>query len=107
MPAQVVAADGRILRAAEDENSDLFWAIRGGGGNYGMVTEFDFRLHEVGPVVHLGLLFWSVDDGAEMLGVARDTIPQLPRDINIIIAGLNALPGPFVPESTASSPATR
>ena len=54
--AEVVVADGTILRAAEDENSDLFWAIRGGGGNFGVVTELEFRLHDVDPVVQYGLI---------------------------------------------------
>ena len=54
---QVVTANGQIRRASADENPDLFWAIRGGGGNFGVVTEFEFRLHEVGPVVQVGLLF--------------------------------------------------
>ncbi len=102
--AQVAIADGRILRAADDENPDLFWAIRGGGGNYGVVTEFEFRLHEVGPIVHVGLLFWSLDDGAGVLRLARDTIPELPRDINVIIAGVNAPPAPFVPEQHRLQP---
>ena len=96
--AEVVTADGRILRASADENDDLFWAIRGGGGNYGVVTEFEFRLHDVDPICHFGLLFWSLDDGAEALRIARDTIPGLPRTMNVIIAGLNAPPAPFVPE---------
>ena len=58
---QVVTADGRIVRAAADENLDLFWAVRGGGGNFGVVTEFEFRLHEVGPIVQVGVFFgaWS------------------------------------------------
>src|SRR5712691_6170720 len=55
--AEVVIADGRILRASADENADLFWAIRGGGGNFGVVTSFEYRLHEAGPLVHLGLFF--------------------------------------------------
>ena len=96
--AQVVTADGRILRAAEDENSDLFWAIRGGGGNFGVVTEFEFRLHEVGPIVQLGLLFWGLEQGPEVLRLAREVIPTLPRALNIVIAGLNAPPAPFVPD---------
>lgn len=96
--AEVVTADGAVLRAADDENSDLFWALRGGGGNYGVVTEFEFRLHEIGPIVHVGLLFWSLDDGAAVLGLAGELIPTLPVDMNIIIAGLNAPPAPFVPE---------
>ena len=98
LSAEVVTADGRILRVADDENDDLFWAIRGGGGNYGVVTEFEFRLHDVGPICHLGLLFWSLDDGADMLRMARDLIPGLPPTINVIIAGLNAPPESFVPE---------
>ncbi|MGH8938047.1 MAG: FAD-binding oxidoreductase, partial [Actinomycetes bacterium] len=59
--AEVVTADARILRASEQEHEDLFWAIRGGGGNFGVVTEFEFALHPVGPVIQVGLLFWSLD----------------------------------------------
>ncbi len=95
--AQVVMADGRILRAAQDENPDLFWAIRGGGGNFGVVTEFEFRLHEVGPIVQLGLLFWGLAQGPEVLRLAREVIATLPRELNVVIAGLNAPPAPFVP----------
>ncbi|MGH3789117.1 MAG: FAD-binding oxidoreductase [Pseudonocardiaceae bacterium] len=96
--AQVVTADGRILRAAENENPDLFWAIRGGGGNFGVVTEFEFCLHEVGPIVQLGLLFWGLEQGPEVLRLAREVIATLPRTLNIVIAGLNAPPAPFVPD---------
>jgi FAD binding domain/Berberine and berberine like len=95
--AQVVTADGRIQRAAPDENSDLFWAIRGGGGNFGVVTEFEFRLHQVGPIVQLGLLFWGLEQGPDVLRLAREMIATLPRELNILIAGLNAPPAPFVP----------
>jgi FAD/FMN-containing dehydrogenase len=96
--AQAVTADGQIQRVAADENPDLFWAIRGGGGNFGVVTEFEFRLHEVGPVVQLGLLFWELAQGQDVLRLARETIATLPRELNIIVAGLNAPPAPFVPE---------
>ena len=75
--AEVVTADGRIL-AAHDENPDLFWALRGGGGNFGVVTELEFRLHPVGPTVPFGLLFWGLDDGAEALRLAPDAIATLP-----------------------------
>ena len=95
--AQIVTADGRILRADENEHPDLFWAVRGGGGNFGVVTKFEFRLHEIGPAVHFGFLFWGPENGAEALRLARDVIPTLPREINVLIAGLNAPPGPFVP----------
>ena len=67
--AQVVTANGQIRRASADENPDLFWAIRGGGGNFAVVTEFEFRLHEVGPVVQAGLLFWDLEQGRDVLGV--------------------------------------
>jgi FAD/FMN-containing dehydrogenase len=96
--AQVVTADGQILRAAEDENPELFWALRGGGGNFGVVTEFEFRLHEVGPTVGFGMLFWDLARGPEMFRLAREVIAKLPRELNILIAGLNAPPAPFVPE---------
>jgi FAD/FMN-containing dehydrogenase len=96
--AQVVTADGQIRRAAEDENPDLFWAIRGGGGNFGVVTEFEFRLHEVGPMVHFGLLFWDLAQGAEVLRLAREVIAKLPPEVNIIAGAVNAPPAPFVPE---------
>jgi FAD/FMN-containing dehydrogenase len=96
--ARVVVADGRVLRAAADENPDLFWAIRGGGGNFGIVTEFDFALHPVGPLVHLGLLFYGMDQAAEALRLARDTIPELPADVSFQVVALHAPPAPFVPE---------
>ena len=102
--AEVVTADGRILRAAEDENPDLFWALRGGGGNFGVVTEFEFRLHEVGPMVQLGMLFWELDRGPEVLRLARDVVATLPDDCNLIIAGLTAPPAPFVPEEHHFAP---
>jgi FAD/FMN-containing dehydrogenase len=96
--AELVTAEGRIVRAAHDENSDLFWALRGGGGNFGVVTEFEFKLLPVGPPVQLGLLFWTLDDGPEVLRLARDIFTTLPREINIVIAGVNAPAADFVPE---------
>jgi hypothetical protein len=102
--AQVVTADGQIQRAAADENPDLFWAIRGGGGNFGVVTEFEFRLHKAGPVVQVGLLFWDLEQGPGVLRLAREVIAALPRELNIIVAGLNAPPAPFVPEQHHHQP---
>jgi hypothetical protein len=96
--AQVVVADGRILRAAADENPDLFWAIRGGGGNFGVVTDFEFRLHDVGPMIEFGLFFWGLDQGAEALRLMRDVLADLPRSCNAFITAINAPPAPFVPE---------
>lgn len=104
LSVQVVTADGRILRAAADENPDLYWAVRGGGGNFGVVTQFEFQLHEVGPIVQFGMLFWGLDQGADVLRTARDLIPALPREVTIIIAALNAPPAPFVPEQHQFQP---
>ena len=102
--AEVVTADGRTLPASSDENADLFWAIRGGGGNFGVVTAFEYRLHQVGPLVNLGLFFWGVDTGEEGLRFSRDFIKTLPGDQAAFIAGLSAPPAPFVPEQYRFAP---
>lgn len=98
LSAEVVVADGRVLRASAEENPDLFWAVRGGGGNFGVVTEFEFRLHPVGPMVDFGLFFWPLENGGEVLRWFRDVVPALPTDLNVIVAGINAPPEPFVPQ---------
>ncbi|MFI6432361.1 FAD-binding oxidoreductase [Rhodococcus oryzae] len=97
--AEVVLADGSVVRASDDEHPDLFWALRGGGGNFGVVTEFEYRLHPVGPEVNLGLFFWSLDDGAAALRLCQEFIPTLPARAGCLIAaGMCAPPEPFVPE---------
>ena len=101
---ELVTADGAVVRASADENPDLFWAVRGGGGNFGVVTVFEFALHEVGPMVHLALSFWDLDHGPDAFGVARDQAPQLPDDVGVFMAGLNAPPAPFVPEQYKGAP---
>ncbi len=95
---EIVVADGRVLRASADENADLFWAVRGGGGNFGVVTEFEYRLHDVGPMIQFGFLFWEAERGHEALRAIREAVATLPRSCNVLIAGLNAPPAPFVPE---------
>ena len=102
--ARVVTADGRARVASATQNPDLFWAIRGGGGNFGVVTEFEFDLHEVGPLIHFAFLFWPQDRGAEALRRAREVIDTLPDDVNVLVGGLNAPPAPFVPEPHQLSP---
>jgi FAD/FMN-containing dehydrogenase len=103
--AEVVLPDGRIVRAAADSHPDLFWALRGGGGNFGVVTSFEFRLHQVGPEVHLALFFWGLDQGTEALRTAREVIPALPEATGALIAvALNAPPAPFVPEQYHFAP---
>src|SRR3954449_1324885 len=102
--AEVVTADGQILRADATTNTDLFWALRGGGGNFGVVTEFEFALHPVGPMVHFTLLFWTLDKGRDVLSRAREVFATLPGEVNIIVAALNAPPAPFVPEEHHFTP---
>ena len=102
--AEVVLADGRCVRASADEHPDLFWALRGGGGNFGVVTEFEFRLHQVGPIVHLGFLFVEQERAAHAIRTARDEFRRLPSGCTPAIACINAPPAPFVPESHHFAP---
>ncbi len=95
--AEVVLADGRVVWASESEHADLFWALRGGGGNFGVVTTFEFALHPVGPMVSVGLFFWEAERATEALRMLRGQVPGLPQDSNVIIGLLNAPPAPFVP----------
>jgi FAD/FMN-containing dehydrogenase len=99
LSAEVVTADGRALVVSADKHPNLFWALRGGGGNFGVVTGFEFRLHEVGPLVYLGLFFWGLEQGTEALRLSREVAASLPRDAGLLLAaGLTAPPAPFVPE---------
>jgi FAD/FMN-containing dehydrogenase len=102
--AEVVTADGRVRRASATENPDLFWAIRGAGGNFGVVTSFEFRLHEVGPVVQLALLFWGIDQGPEVMRTVREAVSGLPPELNAIFIGLTTPPAPFVPQEHQLKP---
>jgi FAD/FMN-containing dehydrogenase len=97
LEAEVVLANGERVRASADEHPDLFWALRGGGGNFGVVTSFLFRLHEVGTVV-AGPTLWSIEQSAEVLSVYRDFLPNAPRELNGFFAYLSVPPGPPFPE---------
>jgi len=95
--AEVVLADGRVVRTSADSEPDLFWALRGAGTNFGVVTEFEFTLHEVAPMVHLGLYFWPLESGPQMLRRMRDVVPGLSPELNVVFGAVNAPPAPFVP----------
>ncbi|MCX5059326.1 FAD-binding oxidoreductase [Streptomyces sp. NBC_00201] len=97
LAADVVLADGQQVRASADENSDLFWAIRGGGGNFGVVTSFEFRLHEVSTVV-AGPTFWPVEVSPEVLSAYRDFLPNAPRELNAFFLYGTVPPAPPFPE---------
>jgi FAD/FMN-containing dehydrogenase len=87
LSAEVVTADGRVLRAAKDENDDLFWGLRGGGGNFGIVTSFEYQLYPVGPEVTGGLIAFPFDDSFEVLRFYRDFAETLPDEL-VVFCGL-------------------
>jgi FAD binding domain/Berberine and berberine like len=97
LAADVVLADGRFITASADENSDLFWAIRGGGGNFGVVTSFLFQAHPVSTVC-AGPMLWEFDQAAEIMKWYREFIAQAPQEINGFFAFLTVPPGPPFPE---------
>jgi hypothetical protein len=99
-----VTADGRVLRASEDENPDLFWGIRGGGGNFGIVTEFELQLHQIGPMIYGGLLVSAPDRAGEILAFLRDYMRDAPADLGAGFAFTSAPPEPFVPEEMHFAP---
>jgi FAD/FMN-containing dehydrogenase len=96
--AELVLASGERVRANADEHPDLFWAIRGGGGNFGVVTSFKFRLHEVGETVIAGPTFWPVEQAAEVLSAYRDFLPAAPRELYGFFALATVPPAPPFPE---------
>jgi FAD/FMN-containing dehydrogenase len=98
LEADVVLADGSLVRAAEDSNPDLYWAIRGGGGNFGVVTSFLFRLHPVG-IVNAGPTLWPLERAGEVLRWYREFLPSAPDELNGFFAFLTVPPAdPFPPE---------
>ncbi len=102
--AEVVTADGRLLVAAEDRNPDLFWALKGGGGNFGVVTGFEFELHEVGPLVYGGMLLFPIDAAVDLLKAYRGFMEGAPDEICTGAAILCAPPEEFVPEPIREQP---
>jgi hypothetical protein len=95
--AEVVTADGQVRRASRDRHPDLFWALRGGGGNFGVVTRFGFRLHRVGPEVQGGLVAWPFERAAEVMAAYRSITAAAPRELAVWLLLLRAPAAPFVP----------
>ncbi|TIQ24539.1 MAG: FAD-binding oxidoreductase, partial [Mesorhizobium sp.] len=98
LTVDVVTADGELLRASADEHPDLFWALRGGGGNFGVVTSFEFRLHSVGPTVLAGPILWDASDAGEVLRFYRDFIRDAPDELGTVVRFGTAPPLPVIPE---------
>jgi FAD/FMN-containing dehydrogenase len=97
LAADVVTADGRIIRASESENSDLLWGLRGGGGNFGIVTQFEFELHPLGPMVYAGPIFYPASAAHELLHTFRDWAVVAPDEITGIVNLTTAPPLPVIP----------
>ena len=96
--ADVVLADGTRVHASAEEHPELFWALRGGGGNFGVVTTFHFRTHPVGSTVIAGPTMWPIEQLPEVLRFYRDFIPAAPRAVNGFFATLTVPPVPDFPE---------
>lgn len=86
LAAELVTADGRHLRASSEENADLFWALRGGGGNFGVVTAFEFRLHQVGPTIYGGMIAHPLERAPEVLRFYRDFCADNADEVNTACA---------------------
>ncbi|MDG2648139.1 FAD-binding oxidoreductase, partial [Vibrio parahaemolyticus] len=97
--ANVVTADGRQLLASETENEDLFWALRGGGGNFGIVTQFEFQLHPVGPEVLSGLIVFPFDQAKSVITQFAKFTESAPEELSVWMVSRKAPPLPFLPES--------
>jgi FAD/FMN-containing dehydrogenase len=94
----LITAEGEFVKASETENADLFWGLRGGGGNFGIVTEFEFRLYPIGPTVVAGPVFWPMEKASEVLRFYREWSAETPDELMTIVVQRKALPLPFIPK---------
>lgn len=101
---EVVCADGRVVHASETENPELFWGVRGGGGNFGVVTEFVLRLRPLGPVVFGGMLLFPSEVAGELVRSYRDFVAKAPDEVGSGLAFITAPPEDFVPEPVRGQP---
>jgi FAD/FMN-containing dehydrogenase len=104
LSVDVVTADDGFVKASETENADLFWGIRGGGGNFGIVTEFEFRLNPVGPIVLAGPILWPMEESANVLRFYRDWITDVPDDLTTIVVHRHTPPLPAIPAELHGRP---
>jgi FAD/FMN-containing dehydrogenase len=98
LAVELVTADGELVRASEDDHPDLFWAHRGGGGNFGVVTSFEFRLHALESEVLAGLALYSAERGPELLALYRDVMRDAPEELSLAFVYLTAPAEPDIPE---------
>jgi FAD/FMN-containing dehydrogenase len=101
---ELVTAEGQRLRVDAESEPELFWGLRGGGGNFGIATAFEYRLHPVGPMVLGGPIFWPLADAPEVLRFLRDFAPQAPDELGVVLFARLAPPGPMVPPEQFGQP---
>jgi FAD/FMN-containing dehydrogenase len=101
---EVVTADGEVLAASRQEHPELFWGLRGGGGNFGVVTSFEYDLHPVGPTVLAGMVLYGIDDGPEVLRLFRDLVARAPDELGVVANLRLAPPLPQVPARLHGTP---
>src|SRR6266536_1303438 len=104
LAVDMVTADGEFVRASEREIPDLLWGVRGGGGNFGIVTEFEFRLNPVGPIVLAGPIFWPMEESANVLRFYRDWISDVPDELTTVVVHRKMPPLPVVPSELHGLP---
>jgi hypothetical protein len=97
LAVDLVTADGQFVKASASENAELFWGLRGGGGNFGIVTEFEFRLNPVGPILLAGAIYWAMEDSPDILRFYRDWIAEAPDELTTIVFHRTAPALPAVP----------
>ena len=102
--ADLVTADGELVVATEETTPELMWGLRGGGGNFGIVTSFEFDLHPVGPQVYSGLVAWPAEDAAEVLTFLRDFSAETPDEVTMVAICRTAPPAPFLPAEVHGTP---
>ena len=100
----VVTADGRLLRASDDDNPDLFWGLRGGGGNFGVVTGIDYTLHPVGPEIVGGVVAWPASEAPKVLELYRTLAEQAPPELTLVALMRPAPPAPWLPKDMHGQP---
>ncbi|MDP9495433.1 MAG: FAD-binding oxidoreductase [Actinomycetota bacterium] len=101
---EIVTADSQVRRASPEENADLFWALRGGGGNFGVVSEFVFRVHAVGPEITAGLIAWSAEEAESVLDLYRGISSSASRELTLVLLMRNAPPAPWLDEDKHGQP---
>ncbi|HVM55294.1 MAG TPA: FAD-binding oxidoreductase [Acidimicrobiales bacterium] len=105
LAVDLVTADGALRHVTEQSDPDLFWGLRGGGGNFGIATRFEYQLHPVGPMVLGGPVLWPLEDAPQVMATVREVAPGAPDELGISVALIPAPPAPFVPPARFGQPA--